>query len=99
MNAWTVTRLVFNALTVEKNSNELFQKILTDFQVIAVDQFEHQVGKETALMRKSPSECSHILQLSLIIVLSALAVLALAILAAVFYYHRRKPIQRLQRAR
>ena len=96
---WTGTGLLFNALAVENKVKCIFYNFFTDLQVIAVDQFEHQVGKETALMRKSPSECSHILQLSLSIVLSALAVLALAILAAVFYYHRRKPIQRLQRAR
>jgi hypothetical protein len=31
------------------------------FQVIAVDQFEQRILKETSLMRKSPQECSHVL--------------------------------------
>jgi hypothetical protein len=67
--------------------------------VIAVDQFDQRLVKETALMRKSANECSHVLELSLTVALSLLAILALAILAGVIYYHRRKPIQRLQRAR
>ena len=50
-------------------------------------------------MRKSQQECSHVLEVSLTVALSILAVLALFILAGVIYYHRKKPIQRLQRAR
>jgi hypothetical protein len=67
--------------------------------VIAVDKFDHRLFKETVPMRKSPQECSHVLELSLTVAISLLAVLALVILAGVIYYHRRRPIQRLQRAR
>ncbi len=67
--------------------------------MIAVDQFDQRLVKETALMRKSANECNHVLELSLAVTISLLVVLALAILASVVYYHRRKPIQRLQRAR
>lgn len=55
--------------------------------------------KETVAMRKSQQECSHVLEVSLTVALSVLAILALAILGGVIYYHRKKPIQRLQRAR
>ena len=68
-------------------------------QVIAVDQLDRQLMKETAAMRKSNQECSHVLEVSLTVALSLLAALALVILAAVIYYHRKRPIQRLQRAR
>ena len=67
--------------------------------MIAVDQLDRQLMKETAAMRKSNQECSHLLEVSLTVALSLLAALALVILAAVIYYHRKRPIQRLQRAR
>ena len=67
--------------------------------MIAVDKFDHRLFKETVPMRKSPQECSHVLELSLTVAIPLLAVLALVILAGVIYYHRRRPIQRLQRAR
>ena len=67
--------------------------------MIAVDQLDRRILKETAAMRKSNQECSHVLEVSLTVALSLLAALALVILAAVIYYHRKRPIQRLQRAR
>lgn len=68
-------------------------------EVKALNQNEVQLLKETALLQKLQSECDNVLAIILGVTLSLLTVVALLLMAGIFYYHRKHPLQRLRRAR
>ena len=55
--------------------------------------------KETARLRKPPRECEQDAQVGLVVALCVLGALVALCAAALVYYHRRRPINRIQRVR
>ena len=51
------------------------------------------------MLRKSHQQCDHITEIALIVTFTLVSILLLGMIGALIYYYRRRPLQRLQRAR
>lgn len=67
--------------------------------MIAEDANEQVLVKETTWLSKSHDECSVHFHVVIAVTLTVLAILALLLVVAIFYYLRKNPIEKIQRAR
>lgn len=88
-----------SATSLTQYSEDFAPCTFYNVKIIAVSSAGTQLLKETALLRKSPSQCDKFMQVGLIVVLVVIFFLSLLCVGALVYYHRRRPIAGINRVR
>jgi len=88
--------------SIEVTQDEFDACTMYTLKVIAIGGTEDKpknLIKETSNMIKPAQECDHLIEIALAVTFTLLGIFALVLFAVVFYYYRRRPLQRFQRAR